>query len=548
MNLENIPAPYSLTARFHVIKIAALARAYKFYTTICCVAKVLLSPIYGNPPSFDYLIPNAGTAMLAASLRKSGHEARIYDPNLPGNNLHGIETAVEAYQPDLLGLSIYHNGLSDTMETAEKIKETHPKLKIVGGGPQVTTWEEDIYRNNKAKAFDAFGLGECEETIVELANWADGGAIEAVPGVMYLDNGTPRKNPIRPITDLDSLPAPAWDLFELDRYLPILPLQLGRGCPWSKCAFCSHGKLSGKRRERSARISADELERDVREFGITNFRTTDSSPTHGTLDEFSEEIISRGLKQKYDIKWCTLVRASEVDQPLLEKMGKAGCVSVFIGAESGDDQMLGLMSKGESMMNNFNAIKAAKAAGVKVAVSTIIGFPGETEESIQRTVDFVRESSPDSAMFYPLGVLPNTPLADAPEKYGIRLHKDWKDKYLLAKIELVGGRPKMPHYFDYEDGKSNLDYDARVGKLLQDNAPALARQGMLIQMPEHVFLFAEMLDKEQATQFLDNSVPGPYEQKLVEAFHQRMKADPAGLDRMMELMWDNSRARAANKQ
>jgi len=505
------------------------------------MAKVLLSMIYGSPASFDYLIPNAGTAMLAASLRRNGHKVRIYDPNLPGNGLPGIETAVEEYRPDMVGISVYHNGLFETMETAEKIKELHPDIKVIGGGPQVTTWEEDVYRHPKAKAFDAFGLGECEETIVKLA---DGGELKAVPGIMYLENGTVRKNPIRPITDLDSLPAPAWDMFELERYLPILPLQLGRGCPWSKCAFCVHGKLSGKRRERSARISADELERAVRDFGITNFRTTDSSPTYGTLDAFSDEIIYRGLKEKYDVKWCTLVRANEVDRPLLKNMRGAGCVSIFIGAESGDNRMLELMNKGERTKDNLKAVEAAKDAGIKIAVSNIIGFPGETEESIQRTVDFVRESRPDSAMFYPLGVMPNSPLADRPEEFGIKLHDDWKDKFLLSKIELVGGRPKVPHYFDYADGKPNTYYDARWGKLLQDNAPALASQGMLIQMPEHVFLFAGMLESEKAAEFLDNSRPGAYEQKLVEAFHLRMRTDPEGLDKMMELMWDNSRARA----
>jgi radical SAM superfamily enzyme YgiQ (UPF0313 family) len=453
--------------------------------------------------------------------------------------------AVDSYKPDVLGLSIYHNGLHDTMDIADKIKELHPDIKVIGGGPQVTTWEQDIYRNPKAKSFDAFGLGECEKVIVDIA---DGTKFELIPGIMYLDNGVQHKNPVKPITDLDSLPAPAWDLFELNRYLPILPLQLGRGCPWAKCAFCSHGKLSGKRRERSARISADELERDVRDYGITNFRTTDSSPTYGTLYDFSDEIIARGLKERYDVKWCTLVRASELDDELMEKMHEAGCTAIFIGAESGDDQQLWLMKKGEMVEDNLSAIRAAKKAGVKVAVSSIIGFPGETEESIQRTVDFVRESNPDSAMFYPLGVLPNTPLADAPEKYGIKLHEDWKDKFLTAKIELVGGRPQVPYYFDYEDGKTNLDYDARVGRLLQENAQSLAKQGMLIQMPEHVFLFAEMLDRETAKTFLDDSKSGAFEVKLVEAFHQRMKTAADGLDEMVKAMWDNSRARASGKQ
>jgi radical SAM superfamily enzyme YgiQ (UPF0313 family) len=512
--------------------------------TIGKVAKVLLSPIYGGSPSFDYLIPNAGLAMLAAELRWYGHEAHIYDPNLPRNGLNGLIDALKKYKTDMLGFGIYQNGSSAAMKTAKEIKELHPDLKIVGGGPQVTTWEEDIFRAPEAKAFYAFGLGECEKTIVDLA---DGIELEAIPGVMYLDNGTVRKNPIKPITDLDSLPAPAWDMYELNRYLPILPLQLGRGCPWAKCSFCVHGKLSGKRRERSARISADELERDVRDFGITNFRTTDSSPTYGTLDDFSDEIIARGLKQKYDVKWCTLVRATEVDKELLEKMHKAGCTSIFIGAESGDDHLLDLMHKGERMKDNLKAVRAAKSAGVKVAVSNIIGFPGETEESINRTVEFVYRGMPDSVMFYPLAVLPNTPLADRPEEFGIKLHVDWKDKYLLSKIELVGGRPKMPHYFDYADGKSNLDYDAIVGKLLQENASLLAKQGVLIQMPEHVFLFAEMMESEKAAEFLDNSKPGAFEQKLVEAFHHRMRTDPEGLDRIMKMMWDNSRARASGR-
>ncbi len=539
------------------------------------MARVLLSPMYGDKKSFtfDCLTPNPGPAMLAASLMKEGHYVRIYDPNLPRNGLEGLEARIDemckdGYKSTLLGLSVYQNGFFDTIKLAKRVKEKHPGIKIAAGGPQITTWDSHIY--NVTDAFDVLGIGEGEYTITGLAEWADGGKLGDVPGIIYWEDGKIRRNPPKVFTNLDELPSPAWQLFELDKYMPMFPLELGRSCPWAKCAFCVHGKLSGKRRERSPKAAVDEIEREIDKYDVTNFRITDSSPTHRTLEGFSDEIIGRKLKEKHDIKWCTLVRASEVDLPLSKKMRAAGCVSAFVGAESGDDRMLGLMNKGETTEENLNAVLALKGAGIRASESTIIGFPGETEESIQRTVDLIYKSMPDSVMIYPLGVMPSTPLSENPEKYGIRLHEDWREKFMKTEVKLVGGRMKVPHYFDYADGKPNNYYSDKVGKLLRKIAPELAGKGMLIQMPEHVFLFAEMVDKKSATRLVKNPEAAyesrpkniwtnvkkrvmkalgkpdfPYEQNIVNGFHTWMRNGYVeGVESVVDEMWHNSRARA----
>ncbi|MFH0829924.1 MAG: radical SAM protein [Candidatus Aenigmatarchaeota archaeon] len=537
------------------------------------MARVFLSPIYGDKKTqtFDCLTPNPGPAMLAASLLKEGQTVRIYDPNLPRNSMKGLETCIDGYDPDLLALSVYQNGFFDTIDLAKRVKKKHPEIKIAAGGPQITTWDSYVY--NVTDAFDVLGIGEGEYTITGLADWADGGKLGEVPGIIYKEGGEIRRNPPKVFTNLDELPSPAWQLFELDKYLPMFPLELGRSCPWAKCAFCVHGKLSGKRRERSPKISVDEMERDIKEYGMTNFRITDSSPTHRTLEGFSDEILNRKLKEKYDVKWCTLVRAKETDFPLSKKMHAAGCVAEFIGAESGDDQMLRRMNKGETADENRKAIMAAKDAGVKASVSTIIGFPGETEESIQKTVNLIYETMPDSVMIYPLGVMPSTPLSGNPEKYGIKLHEDWKEKFMKTSVKLIGGRMKVPHYFDYADGKPNTYYGKKVGKLLMKNAKALVRKGVLIQVPEHLFLFAEMLEKEKAGRLINNPEAAyeskiknawttvkkkavkamgkpdfPYEMKMMNGFHSWLRNGYAeGVEEIVGMMWENSRARAGGK-
>ncbi|HEY4003097.1 MAG TPA: radical SAM protein, partial [Candidatus Xenobia bacterium] len=420
------------------------------------MARFILSTYYGNPKSFDHLIPHQGMAMLAASLEEAGHEVSVIDANLRGGSPEDIVRRVRRERPDVLGLGLYQNGFQDSVEIARQVKAASPTTRVVAGGPHPTTWEENIYQFTDCSPIDLMCRGEGERVICDIARWAEGEiGKDDIPGVMFQHGGEIVKTPRVFLEDLNALPMPAWHHFDLERYLPILTIELGRSCPWGRCSFCVHTMIDGKRREKDMPAILREFTTNAERYGVPYARITDSMPTPRLLQNLTEAMISSRLPDTHGVRWTAFGNALILNDAVAEKMAQAGCIAVFLGIESGDDEMLKRMQKGVRSEHNRRAILAARRAGIKVAASNIIGFPGETEESTQRTIDLMLATQPDVVIMYPLGVLPSTDLATHPEKYGITLHPDWRDKFINLRYVLVDSKLDMLHYFDYADGKPN---------------------------------------------------------------------------------------------
>ncbi|MGC8787767.1 MAG: B12-binding domain-containing radical SAM protein, partial [Anaerolineae bacterium] len=373
----------------------------------------LISPKW-NKKANDY--PPLGLAYLAAVLERDGHHVKIFDFGLnPHTALEDDVQAVCAFDPHIVGItamtSVYHSAL----ETATLLK-AYLGRPIIVGGPHATVYPERVLA--ESPVIDYVVRGEGEETIQELVHALCGnGDLSTIRGLTYRLRGEVLSNPDRPlITDLDALPFPARHLFDLRRYglctpdgQPMVTILSSRGCPYN-CSYCFKGIVGRTYRQRSPGNIIAEIRQVIDQYGIRNFYFIDDL---FTIDQRRLEAITEQLiREELDIRWQCLGRVDRVDAEILRKMYAAGCRRIHFGIESGNEEVLRRIGKGIKPEQVRQAVRWAQEAGIHVKGYFMLGLPGDTEETMQQTVDFAVELNLDEAMFSLTTPFPGTRLWD----------------------------------------------------------------------------------------------------------------------------------------
>jgi magnesium-protoporphyrin IX monomethyl ester (oxidative) cyclase len=237
-------------------------------------------------------------------------------------------------------------------------------------------------------------------------------------------DGKIRKNSKREfIDDLDSLPFPAWHLLPIEKYIQVgqahgsqkrkryASMITSRGCP-GRCVFCSiHSVWGYKWRARTPENVVSEIEKLVAEYNMREIHFEDDNLTLSKqrMAKICDLIVERGL----DISWATPngVAVQTLDLDILEKMKKSGCYHLSFGIESGDPYVLKkIIHKPLSLDKVKSVINWSKKLGIWTHGFFVIGFPGESPQSVQRTIDFSKETDIDSANFFIATPYPGTPL------------------------------------------------------------------------------------------------------------------------------------------
>ncbi|MGA2385343.1 MAG: radical SAM protein, partial [Candidatus Bathyarchaeia archaeon] len=245
-----------------------------------------------------------------------------------------------------------------------------------------------------------------------------------VNGLVFKKNGEVVRNPPSEfIDDLDSVPYPAWHLMSIEKYIAsgqahgsqrrkrYFPMVTSRGCP-GRCVFCSIHAVWGHRwRARSPENVVGEIETLVSKYGIREIHFEDDNLTLSKqrMMRICELILERGL----DITWLTPngVAVNTLDFGLLEKMRKSGCYQLSFGIESGDPSVLkNIIHKPLNLDRVKQIVDCSKRLGIWTHGFFVIGFPGESAESIRRTINFAKEADFDSANFFIAAPYPGTPL------------------------------------------------------------------------------------------------------------------------------------------
>jgi anaerobic magnesium-protoporphyrin IX monomethyl ester cyclase len=385
-----------------------------------------------NPPFLPGVMrhpPNVpiGLAYLAAVAEKNGHTVQVTDCLPSDMNFSEMKRQVAAFNPDIIGITTMTSTSQSALEAAHILKESCPDALTAVGGPHVTF--ADTSTLNECPDLDVVVRREGEETLLDLARYVTNEKnLDEVLGITFRKNGKIVQMPDRPlIQNLDELPFPALEHFKLSDYKIFgkmyLPIITSRGCPFG-CSFCVSSRMVGNTlRTRSPKNVVDELEWLKNVHGAEAFVFYDDMLTFDKkrIYEICEEI----KKRKIGLPWDCTTRVDQVSRELLGKMREANCQEIFFGVESGCQRILDKVHKRTSVELNDQAIKWAKEAGLFVAISVIIGYPGETPDTVKQTLDFVRKVKPDDAYLCVATPYPGTELRTLVEKMGWKMTSDW---------------------------------------------------------------------------------------------------------------------------
>jgi len=392
-----------------------------------------------NPPypskahSHPAFIP-LGIAYLGAVAEKAGHEVNVIDCQAEKLDYTSFRQKISQTNPDVVGVTATTLLYTSAKQIITIAKETHPNSITIIGGSHASFWDENALR--ECPSLDIVVRREGEATFLELLErFKNKQSLNGVLGSTFrTKDGKIIRNPDRPfIENLDELPFPAYHLLPLEAFhrmgKTIFPLTTTRGCVYW-CDFCSTVRMFGKAyRMRSYKNVVDEMEKLHNTYGESQFTFYDDAFTvnQERTKKFCEELKARNL----NVQWDCETRVDMVNRDLLKTMHDAGCMAVWFGVESGSQTILGKMNKKIKLDQTKEAFKAAHEVGLMTIASTVIGFPGETEETAWETINFIKKLNPDDIGFYVATPYPGTPMYELVQQKGWLRITDF-DKYDTA--------------------------------------------------------------------------------------------------------------------
>ncbi len=353
----------------------------------------------------------------------------------------------------VIGLSCMANLLPFTILAMRALREAWPDRKLILGGVGSKAVEEKLL--TRFPWIDTISRGEGERTGPELLRaLQSGGDLARVDGISFRGNGTVRHTPDRTrIQDLDTIPFPAFEKVELERYAGY-GMMTSRGCPYP-CTFCSVAPVwNWESYSRSPQNIADEMEFLHRRAGVELFLFQDEFFVSGKRQvmTFCDELRTRGL----DVKWKAFGRVNLVDEEMMRAMADSGCVELRFGIESGSDHVLKRIKKGFTTVQTLEVVPKAVEIFPRVDAFFVWGFPFESLEDFHQSLFQMVTFRMMGARILPslLSLLPQT-----------EVYREWAGKtalefcpYLLPEFVFTGhevchgGEVELPEkhreYFD----------------------------------------------------------------------------------------------------
>lgn len=440
---------------------------------------IFLSNIAGKD-TLRFSIPTIAPATLGSYLRQQGIDVEIAD---------FFFDEIHSFDADIIGISSTFMGVENVKQIAGLIKEQNPSATVVLGGP--LSWSIPAAELLcKVPSIDYIVKQEGEQTFVDLISvLRTGDDPRLVRGLALRSGGTVLETESRLPLESEKIPEPLWELMGIPsaKRLPVLPVETSRGCPYN-CAYCSEVTYWGKpvRYRKVDRVVA-EIRRNAEKFGVTTFRFTDScfsSPPVRSA-EMCDAIYDSCVRQGIPVKWSAYARIDNLSRVLLDKMKRSGCVALDIGLESGSTELLRRMGRGYSPEVAIEVAQAARDAGIITNFNVVIGFPGETEETIQATAELIDRAAPDTYACFIFYLAPNTAVNVRKTNYQMEggglywKHDSMKSEYALEGMKTVVERVSQSANFPggeyFACYLASVGYSEREIRELYQAIPRLAR-------------------------------------------------------------------------
>ena len=385
-----------------------------------------------------------GIAMLSAVLRREGYQTKVFDTTFYKKSTKSVkeiaEETLEFKKADMASRGVYLDDADPIEEFRDVLNSYNPNLicvsatstlfamakslltsvhcraPVIIGGPHATVAPELIIKHD---FIDMLCVGEGELALVELCNkLRNGQDIRNIKNLWVKEDGKIYRNSVRPlIENLDSLPFPDWEIFD-DRhhFKPLVgdvyrygQFEMSRGCPYS-CTYCINRYLqrmySGKgkyHRKKSNKRMIEEIKYFKKKYELEMLKFWDETFMVGPKKEWAKFL--KIYSEEINLPFLIQTRADVMDDEKAQMLKEAGCVTVSIGIESGNQKIRNsLMDRHMTNESIINAFRAFHKAGIRTSSFNMIGLPHETREDIFETIALNKKVAPEACnimFFYP---------------------------------------------------------------------------------------------------------------------------------------------------
>jgi hypothetical protein len=393
---------------------------------------------------------------------------------------HLVKPAIEAEQPDVVGISIVlQQQIFSTMTFCALIKQHFPNIHVTIGGNTVTRLRDVLPQSPLFQYFDSAVVYEGETAFLQLVEAVGAKrSLADLPNTIYKDETGVHTSTTSYAEDMHALPPPDFDGLPLEKYFvptKILPYLATRGCYWGRCEFCDHGEgyTAGYRSKKIQDVLAEiKYLRD--KYGARHFHFTDESYPPALFRK-----LARGLvESKMDIFWTTHMRfeKSLLDPQVWRDARDSGCRYLHFGYESGVERVLKLMDKATTTEVMAKHLRLTAEAGIWNHCMGFFGFPGETKEEAWQSVQFLEQNKDyvHSLGFGTFDLGRHNPVAKHPEKWGVTAYKnpDWD----LA----------LDYYYTVKDGMSIEEAERVFQEFERNHNPGW---DLRLYIREYIFLY-----------------------------------------------------------
>lgn len=474
---------------------------------------VLINPPYNQIDEHSRYVrhitnrsPGMGLLQLAGQLREEGFQPAILECDLENLTMDRIIQRVRESGARFVGITLFTVGVHSAMDIASRLKKLDPQIKIITGGPHISSMAKVTLER-----FDVIDVAVLKEGDYILGKLLRAFRLQqdlnSIEGIMFRDGdgNLIQTKPAPQIQDMDSLPDPAWDLlprfpwaypsaiFNYPRG-PVATMATSRGCPHA-CNFCDNSVFGQKIRSMSPPRIFQQMKKLYYDFGVRHiFFVDDLFVFHRNhIKQLTDLLIG----EQMDLTWNCAARIEILNPDLLARMKKAGCWEISFGLESGSDEMLRKMNKNETTQKAKQVVQWTAEAGIRAKGLFMIGYPGETAETIEQTYQYIQK--------LPLSVLNVTRFTPYP---GSRIYSDLFQSLIredhwdsmngmnFVKIESDGksfrdiSEEKLDHYY------KKIVKDFYSQKRITHNYAKLA-----ISNPEHLFRLIKFFGAYATAQF-----------------------------------------------
>ena len=398
----------------------------------------LIYPYFRTRARDEMLFHPLGIAQLTSLLRRDGLDVLVADCTF-GQKDDVLARVIEA-RPKIVGIYVMVSMSDNALALAKTLRQRLPDAILVCGGPLPTLRPERfargfdvVFRGEAADAFPRFcadyvGASPSKSALTRLCENA-----QPYPGLYCecpYDGPTFESDPQRlDETGLNTLPLPDRSDYHHDSYqqswtqkqmFPISSIMTSYGCPCT-CDFCSKPIFGNLFRRRDLDRIMEEI-RDIKRWGYSGLWIGDDCFTFDM--EHVRGFCARLIREQLEMRWTCLSRADTISAEEVELMREAGCEKVYFGLESGSNEVLKLMKKDTTVEGAERTVRLFSRSGIRTAGFFIVGYPGETHETIERTFAWALSLPLDEISFTVPYPLPGTGLFEKVRE--VEADSDWK--------------------------------------------------------------------------------------------------------------------------